>query len=94
MIQLKKGSSTISAVQQLFNKDKDKLSPKEVDFITAYATKEQEIAERYQRKIEAIKHDFWDKFYSHSEKNVVHCVEKEMLICAVLMKCGKILNIL
>lgn len=63
-----KGSSTISAVQQLFNKDKDKLSPKEVDFITAYATKEQEIAERYQRKIDAIKNDFWDKFYSHSEK--------------------------
>lgn len=63
-----KGSHTISAVQQLFNKDKEKLSPEEVNFITAYATKEQEIEERYQRQIDAIKDDFWDNFYCHSEK--------------------------
>lgn len=62
------GSNTISAVQQLFNKDKDKLTTKEVNFLTKYSTKEKEIEAKYQKKIDDIKDGFWDNFFNFSEK--------------------------
>lgn len=59
-----KGSDTISAVQQLFNHNKEKLTPAEVDFLTKYTTKEQEIDAKYEKEIADVKDTFWDHFFS------------------------------
>ena len=72
-----KGSDVVSAVQQLFNKEKDKLTPAEVDFITAYTTKEQEIEAKYEKKIAEIKDSTWE-FFTHSGEKQRQKLRDEM----------------